>query len=345
MKTPRLLPLAGIAIGGVLALKLLSGVTELPQMLQGAKAFAEGVVPAKTADLGKGKDAAGADAPKSDAPPLPPGFAAGKPGAAPLIASADPNAQPRLACGPNSADLAREAGLSPAELQVLQSLGTRRGQLDTREQDLDVQLQLLSVAGSKLDAKLAALQALKADIQKLVDNSDQQTNAEIDRLVIVYSQMNPKAAAARFSLLDDSVRLPIAAKMKERNLSAILAQMAPPDARVVTEKLAQRYQSKALADARSAINAAPPATAPATPAPAQAAQTTPPAAGAAPAAPGDQQAAAAKPKKLAKAGPSRRRGAKARALAANARAAKRAPAEAADAGAAAPAPAAAAKAG
>ena len=40
--------------------------------------------------------------------------------------------------------------------------------------------------------------------------------------------MKAKDAAPRMVLLDDSVRLPIAAKMKERSLSAIIAQMPPP---------------------------------------------------------------------------------------------------------------------
>ncbi len=42
MRTPRLLPMIGIAVGGVLAIKALSGVTAAPELFQGAKAFAEG---------------------------------------------------------------------------------------------------------------------------------------------------------------------------------------------------------------------------------------------------------------------------------------------------------------
>jgi hypothetical protein len=50
--------------------------------------------------------------------------------------------------------------------------------------------------------------------------------------------MKPKDAAARMTMLDDSVRLPIAAKMKERALSQVLANMAPGDAKILTERLA-----------------------------------------------------------------------------------------------------------
>ena len=309
MNAPRLLPLIGVALGGVLALKALSGVTALPDMLQGAQAFAEETV-AKVApkDAGKGgaKEAGKDPAKPADpnAPPVPPGLS---PKSALSAVDAAVNASaatlqgPRLACGPTAADLAKEAGLSPAELQVLQSLGARRGQLDQRESDLDIQLKLMSAAEAKLDAKLTALTAMKKDIQALLDRADLQKSSEIDRLVIVYSQMKPKDAAARMTLLDDSVRLPIAAKMKERALSAILGLMPPAAAKDLTEKLARRFESKALADARSAISQAPPqATAAATPPPLPAG-TAAPAAQTAQAAPAT--APAAKPARTAKAKP------------------------------------------
>ena len=311
MNFPRILPLVGVAVGGVLAVKALSGVTALPDMLQGARAFAEGLAPAKT-----------------DAPVLPPGLSPKPPpGSAGAIAaaSAQPaqSLPPRLACGPTAADLAKQAGLSPAELQILQSLGTRRGQLDQREQDLDVQLRLLAAAESKLDGKLAALASLKTNLQGLLTQADQQKATEIDRLVTIYAAMKPADAAARMSLIDDSVRLPIAAKMKERALSAILGKMAPADAKAVTEKLAQRYESKALADARSAL--APPVAPPGAVA-APAAQTAPPA---------DKTAAPPRPARRAAA----RRAAKpATALAANPTAAAPKPAAGAPAAGAAASP-------
>ncbi len=162
-----------------------------------------------------------------------------------------------MACGPDAADLARQAGLSPAELQILQSLQSRRGQLDARASDMDAQMQLLAAAEAKLDAKLGALNTLKGQLKDIITQADQERDAELARLVTVYSQMKPKDAAARMAVLDDSVRLPIAAKMKERALSAILAQMSPTDAKTITEKLAKRMETQTLADARSAV--APPA--------------------------------------------------------------------------------------
>lgn len=39
---PRILPLIGVAAGGVLAINALSGAKSLPDLVSGAKAFAEG---------------------------------------------------------------------------------------------------------------------------------------------------------------------------------------------------------------------------------------------------------------------------------------------------------------
>jgi flagellar motility protein MotE (MotC chaperone) len=253
---PRILPLVGVAMVGVLGLNALSGAQSLPDLVSGARAFAEeaakGVSPAKDgakAATGEAKDAA------ASVPNLP---AAAKPAAV---------------CAPTAAELAKEAGLSPAELQVLQSLGARRGQLDKREQDLDVQLALMAAAEAKLDAKIQALNGMKGDIAKLMVDADEKEQAEIDRLVKVFELMKPKDAAPRMVLLDDAVRLPVAAKMKERALSPIIANMPPVEAKKLTEALARRF-----ADVKKVAAAAQAAAGPLPAAPRPAAQAAAPAA-------------------------------------------------------------------
>jgi flagellar motility protein MotE (MotC chaperone) len=233
---PRILPLIGVAMGGVLAINALSGARELPDLFSGAKAFAEGASKPKGKGKAKPGDETAAVGNATDA------------GAMSAMPSLTPAAKPQPVCAPTAAELAKEAGLSPAELQVLQSLGERRGQLDQRENDLNTQLALMAAAEAKLDAKVKALQGLKGDIQGLLNQADQKQAAEIDRLVKVFEGMKPKDAGPRMMLLDDSVRLPIAAKMKERSLSAILSQMPPAEAKKLTEALAARFGNvKAMA--------------------------------------------------------------------------------------------------
>ncbi|MDO9223746.1 MAG: MotE family protein, partial [Caulobacter sp.] len=239
---PRILPLAGIAVVGVLAINALAGARSLPELFTGARAFAEELAGGKPGQTTPAEKAEVAAAPK-----------------------------PAAVCAPTAAELAREANLSPAELRMLQSLGARRGELDKREGDIDLQLQLLAAAEAKLDARVKALDGLKGDIQGLLGQADAQQQAEVTRMVAVFSAMKPKDAAARMTVLDDSVRLPIAAKMKERTLAAILAQMSPAEAKKMTESLAKRFEANSsLAAARTAIAPPPVQTAAATPPPAAA---------------------------------------------------------------------------
>lgn len=244
-KIPRLLPLIAIAIGGVVAVR---AVGAGPGLFEGAKAWAE--------------DAANLATP---------------------AAAAAPKAPPAV-CALTPEQLAQQAGISPAELRIIQSLSARRSQLDVRDADFATTLPLMVAAEQKLDAKLQALNAIKAEVQGLLGQVDVKEKAETDRLVAVYSAMRPREAAAIFATLEDSVRLPIAAAMRPRGLSAIMAQMPAPAARELTEKLARRFQAQQLA-ARAAVAgaveapAAQPVAAPPTPTPEQAAKpATPPAA-------------------------------------------------------------------
>jgi flagellar motility protein MotE (MotC chaperone) len=254
MRMPRLLPLVAIAAGGVLAI---NAIENGPGIVGAARSFAEGVAP-KSALSGP----AGA---------LPPDATAAIATSGQVVA-----AKPAPVCAESPTQLAKEAGLSPAELQVIQSLGARRGELDQREQGLSTELALIQAAEAKVDARIATMNGLKADMQTMVGQLDDKQQAEVDRLVKVFEAMinnKPQDAADRFVLLSDEVRLPIAAKMKERLLSAMIAKMTPPEAKRLTESLAARYAAQASA-ARAAIN--PPA-APATAA-AVAAAKPPPAA-------------------------------------------------------------------
>ncbi len=219
---PRLLPLIAVSIGGVLAVKALSGVQALPDLLAAPSAHAEAAPQAKAT-------------PASKPLPTPPPVAA----------------KPPPACMTSPAEIAREAGLSAGELQTIQNLEARRGQLDDREKALDTQLQLLAAAEVKVDAKIKAMNAVKGQIQALLGQADQQTQADVDRLTSVYQKMKPADAAAVMATLDDSVRVPVAAKMKDAALAAILGKMPTAEAKRLTESLAQR-----AAAAKAAVKAA-----------------------------------------------------------------------------------------
>ena len=243
-KLPRLLPLIAIAIGGVVLLRVV-GVA--PGLFQGAVAWAEEAAPAE-------------GAPVASSTPVP-GI-----------------------CALTPEQLAQQVGMSPAELRVIQSLKDRRGELDIRDNDFATQLPLMAAAEQKLDERIKALEAVRAEVQGLLGQVDEKAKAEIDRLVAVYSAMRPRDAAAVFTTLSDDVRLPVAAAMRPRSLAAIMAQMPPAAARELTEKLARRFEAQqraaaqavaASTDAPQTQTAAAPAVTPPTTAPTAPAATPP----------------------------------------------------------------------
>ncbi len=242
-RLPRILPLTAIAVGGVLGIKMLADIQAVPQALAGARAWAEEAVssakPAKPAGKApaRASDAKAGETPSNSMPPSV---------AAPTSVAV---------CAPSAAELAKSAGLSPAELQVLQSLGTRRGQLDQREQAMDTQMALLAAAEAKLDAKLKSLNGLKGEMAALLGSVDKKQEEETLRLVSVYEKMKPRDAANVMAQLDDKVRIPVAAKMKDRALAAVLSAMPASEAKKITELLAQRYA--AVQAAVQAMNAPP----------------------------------------------------------------------------------------
>ena len=258
-KIPRLLPLVGVAIGGVIAVNALSGAHALPgpSSPPPRRRRKRRCIP-KPASTARGNAAAPDPARRRCCPTQKP--------KRPAARRERPTRRPAIApvCAPSATDLAKAAGLSPAELQVLQSLQTRRGQIDDREKDLDTEVQLLAAAEAKLDGKLKSMNSLKGDIQALMGQADVKTQAEVDRLTVVYSKMKPQDAAAVMAQLDDKVRLPIAAAMKPAVLSAILGKMGTAEAKDLTEKLAHRFAPvQALAQAANApiaADAAPAAT-------------------------------------------------------------------------------------
>jgi len=235
----RFLPIIGVAVGGVLAMKVITSVGVLPDVFHRATAVAAESKPAKAAQ-GKAKgEKTNADDPTE---------AFGVSGSAVAADSAAKDAvatAPTVApvCATSLDELAKDAGISPGEYKTLQDLGTRRQQLDAWQAQLNSQSQLVQAADGKLDSRIQQLTALKAQIQALIDQASKTQSDDTNRMIKVYEAMKPQAAAQVLTTMADDVRLPIAAGMKDRALAAILAVMQPDAARELTEKLANRMKA------------------------------------------------------------------------------------------------------
>ncbi len=246
MALPRFLPLVAVAVAGVFALKAITSLEVMPDVFKAATAFA---ADAKKTDKPAAKKAAPkangkGEVDKADDPTQ-------SYGVDPALMAADAASHGKEAaavapmtpiCATSVDDLAKQAGISPNELNILQSLGQRRAQLDQREQQLNSRAQLIEAADSKLDARITQLADLKTQIQGLLDQATKVQDDDTTRLVAVYAAMKPKDAAAAMTIMSDEVRLPIAAKMKDRALAAILGAMTADAAKDLTEKLAKRMQ-------------------------------------------------------------------------------------------------------
>ena len=178
-----------------------------------------------------------------------------------------------------------EAGISASEVDVLGSLTKRRKELDARQDQLDMQANMIAAAESRVDAKIAQLKSLQSQIAALLVQRDDAQKAQIAALVKTYSTMKAKDAARIFNQLPDEVLVPVAQQMKSDVLALVLANMASDNAKALTVKLASRLT---LPETANAVAPAPVAT----PAP-QAAAAPDTAAGKAPA---PAQDTAAKPK-------------------------------------------------
>ncbi len=129
---------------------------------------------------------------------------------------------------------------SPAEADILSTLGRRRSELDGRARDLDMRANLLAATEKRVDDKIAQLKELQALMTKLLNQRDAEQEKQIQTLVKTYSAMKAKNAAQIFTALDDDVLVPVAQEMKSDALAPILAAMPPSAAQKLTVKLASR---------------------------------------------------------------------------------------------------------
>jgi flagellar motility protein MotE (MotC chaperone) len=136
--------------------------------------------------------------------------------------------------------LAEMAGLSQAEVQVLQALSTRRQALDARGEQIETQDALMLAAEQRMTERLAELRALETHVNELLGNLDQAQEQRIAGLVGVYTRMRAKDAAAVFDGLEDDVLVQVASRMREANLAEVMGRMNPDRARALTQLLADR---------------------------------------------------------------------------------------------------------
>lgn len=196
-------------------------------------------------------------------------FAEGAAESAPAAATPPQPAPGATKAGATSANpscptssFADSAGLSPSEVQVLQSLGARRESLDARAAEMDTREELLAAAERRVEDRVAELKRLESRVQELMGTVDEEQTRRIATLVDVYQRMRAKDAAAVFDALDEDVLVDVASRMRQANLAEVMGKMDPVRARRLTVLLAQARAEEVAALTRPAAGARPAAAAP-----------------------------------------------------------------------------------
>lgn len=147
------------------------------------------------------------------------------------------------------------AAITPVELALLQSLKARRKQLDDRERVLNQRSELLQVAELKLQSKLDDLARLKSQLEDTDQTRQKQADANWSGLVKMYEDMKPGDAANIFNVLDMQVSLEVLDRMDVRKAAAVLSNMLPERARIVTQMLAMKRTRQASTNASTILSA------------------------------------------------------------------------------------------
>ena len=131
---------------------------------------------------------------------------------------------------------------SGAERAILERLQQRREELDTRAHELDIRESLIQGAEKRMDAKLAELKQVEAQIKAATQQKDDAEKAQLKGLVTMYENMKPRDAAKIFDGLDANVLIEVAAAINPRTMADIVAQMSPDVAQRLTVELADKAQ-------------------------------------------------------------------------------------------------------
>jgi len=157
--------------------------------------------------------------------------------------------------------LAEMAGLSAAEVQVLQALGERREELELRGTQMETQDALMLAAEQRLNERVAELRQLETTVNELLGRLDEEQERRVNSLVDVYQRMRAKDAARVFDGLEDDVLVQVASRMRQANLAEVMGRMNPDRARALTQMLADRARPPTGGDALLARSRGEPAAA------------------------------------------------------------------------------------
>lgn len=156
------------------------------------------------------------------------------------VPAVEPAAGPPAASTSSTSTGAGDRGLPRDPLaDVAAELARKAETLRKREHELALRETAALAVEARASEQVARLEALKKELEKLLQEIRGRDEAEIAQLVKTYEAMKAKSAAQVFDQLPLDLLLPIVRKMREAKLAAILAAMEPGKAKQLTAALAR----------------------------------------------------------------------------------------------------------
>lgn len=145
---------------------------------------------------------------------------------------------------PDQAEHFDPTTMSVSEMEMLQSLSQRRGEIEAKEKTINERILFLEATEKRVNSKIEELanvqkqiESLKAEIQQIAASYKKEEDEKVQSLVRIYETMKPKEAAVIFNQLDNTILIQVLSKMKEAKSAVIMANMDPVKTRVVTALL------------------------------------------------------------------------------------------------------------
>jgi flagellar motility protein MotE (MotC chaperone) len=132
-------------------------------------------------------------------------------------------------------------GQIPAsERAVLESLQSRRQEIEARAREIDIRESLIKSAEKRVEGRLEEVKATEARITTAGQQKNEAEAARFKGIITMYEGMKPKDAAKVFDRLELPVLFEIASQIAPRKMADIMGQMQPEAAERLTVELARR---------------------------------------------------------------------------------------------------------
>ena len=123
---------------------------------------------------------------------------------------------------------------------LLKALDAREARIESRESEIAVRMQALSLAEQEIDRKMAALEEAEESLRATLALARTAAEDDLTRLTDVYATMKPKQAAALFEEMAPEFAAGFLARMPPDAAAAIMAGLSPRVAYTISVVLAGR---------------------------------------------------------------------------------------------------------